>query len=87
VGEIAEMVIDGCMCQDCMCFIGDGVGYPRRCASCESEYNRAQKAMRKAANKAKPVRRKVACQICGKRVWESGIPNHVKDAHGIMAEG
>lgn len=35
MGEIAEMVIEGLLCQECGCFIdGDTPGYPRSCEDC-----------------------------------------------------
>lgn len=37
MGDVAEMVIDGVLCQACGCFIGDAVGFPRSCDDCEEE--------------------------------------------------
>lgn len=34
MGEIAEMMIDGDMCQFCGEYLGDGDGYPRSCEYC-----------------------------------------------------
>jgi hypothetical protein len=31
MGEVAEMLLDGTMCETCGEFIGDAVGYPRSC--------------------------------------------------------
>ena len=36
MGEIAEMILDGILCERCGSFIdGDEVGYPRLCDECE----------------------------------------------------
>lgn len=38
MGDAAEMILDGFMCQVCGEMIdGDEPGYPRCCAACESE--------------------------------------------------
>ena len=37
MGEIADLVLDGVICQQCGCFIGDPAGYPRDCEDCEEE--------------------------------------------------
>jgi hypothetical protein len=36
VGEIAEMVLNGILCEQCGAYIADGeeAGYPRLCATC-----------------------------------------------------
>lgn len=36
MGEIADMMIDGTMCQVCGEFMGDPVGYPLTCGGCKS---------------------------------------------------
>lgn len=41
MGEIAEMMLDGTLCEDCGCAIMDGdepaeyAGYPRKCEDCK----------------------------------------------------
>lgn len=38
MGEIAEMMIDGFLCQCCGCLIdGEESGYTRNCEDCEEE--------------------------------------------------
>ncbi len=40
MGEIADMMIDGTLCEGCGAYLGEGDGYPRRCPSCEArEYD------------------------------------------------
>lgn len=33
-GEIAEMMLDGTLCEGCGEYMGGDAGYPRRCAGC-----------------------------------------------------
>ena len=33
MGEIAEMMLDGTLCEQCGEYIGEGEGYPRACDS------------------------------------------------------
>lgn len=35
MGEIAEMMLDGTLCEGCGEFLGDPVGYPRYCSRCD----------------------------------------------------
>ena len=37
MGEMAAMMIDGTMCQECGTYISEGDGYPRYCESCASD--------------------------------------------------
>ena len=34
MGDMADMMLDGTMCQECGQYIGNPVGYPRSCDSC-----------------------------------------------------
>lgn len=34
MGEIADMMLDGTLCEGCGVFIGTGAGYPVRCEDC-----------------------------------------------------
>jgi len=35
--SMAEEILDGCFCDICGEFIGEGVGYPRSCDECAKE--------------------------------------------------
>lgn len=37
MGEIAEMMLDGCLCAGCGEYLGADNGYPEYCASCRRE--------------------------------------------------
>jgi len=71
MGEIAEMMLDGTLCEGCGEFLGAGTGYPVRCGSCQNE----GQPQRKAAV------RKAVCPTCGRKVKEIGLAQHIRDAH------
>ena len=37
MGEIAEMHLDGTLCECCGEYLGKAVGYPRRCLECGAD--------------------------------------------------
>ncbi len=37
MGEIAEMMLDGTLCEGCGEYLGEGDGFPRYCASCSDD--------------------------------------------------
>lgn len=38
MGEVAEDVLDGFICQYCLCLVdGESPGYPRTCEDCKEE--------------------------------------------------
>ena len=36
MGDWADLMLDGVVCEACGVYLGDSVGYPRSCPSCES---------------------------------------------------
>jgi hypothetical protein len=76
MGEIAEMMLDGTLCEGCGCALhGHGDGFPRRCKSCRKEQNIERMQAEHAAAK------KVKCKVCGKRIKQIGEKDHMRDAH------
>lgn len=75
MGDIADMMIGGAMCQSCGEYLGEGDGYPTFCASCARE----QGIDLNDPYTEKPV--KLACPECGRRV--KGLADHRRDKHGI----
>jgi Zn finger protein HypA/HybF involved in hydrogenase expression len=72
MGEIAEMMLEGTLCEGCGVFMGDaGPGHPRRCWDC-----------RKDQTGIHPLLRKVNCPRCQRRVKEVGLADHMRDKHG-----
>jgi hypothetical protein len=81
MGDIADMMLDGTLCEGCGVYIGDGMdaaGYPRRCSHCRREER--ENTQTKFAAPSNPA--KVACQKCGRHVKAAGIRDHMRDKHG-----
>lgn len=82
MGDVADMMIDGTLCQSCGVYIGSDNGYPTYCRGCQREHDAAEKAARKLANIEKNARQeKAKCPDCGKRVKIVGMEQHRLDAH------
>ncbi len=77
MGEIAEMMLDGTICEQCGEYIGDGDGYPRNCGCDNPSGFQIEPLFH--GNK---VSNKVACPECNKRVKEVGLADHMRDKHG-----
>ena len=44
MGEIAEAIINGFLCDKCTCIVdGDEPGYPRKCSDCKPRKKRKKK--------------------------------------------
>jgi hypothetical protein len=71
VGDVADAMLDGDLCQVCGVYMAGGAGYPQTCADCAREA-RAFPAGRSA---------KVECPICRKTVKAVGLKDHTRDAH------
>lgn len=71
MGEIADTIINGGMCQYCGECFDDEPGYPRTCLACESD---GEDFIEK-----KP--RKIECPECGKHVTEQGLSQHIAAKH------
>lgn len=66
MGEIAEMIVEGTLCQYCQAYMGGSVGYPRTCRSC-------------SAQELKPAINKEAYPVCNRKV--KGLADHMRDLH------
>ena len=75
MGEIAEMMLDGTLCEQCGEYMGNSCGHTQVCAGCRS-------TEKSEPTKPKQHFSKITCQICNKRVSIVGIGNHLKDSHG-----
>jgi len=87
MGEIAEMMLDGDLCEGCGVYMGSsGQGFTRRCHSCAGEFKADRKAANVATNKVQhAAAKKIPCSTCGKRVSTVGMNDHVRDVHGATA--
>lgn len=77
MGEYADMIIDGEVCQECGTYIGEAAGYPRTCKSCKPGGSNGHLRSKIVA--------KTACLTCGKRVKKAGLADHMRDAHGVKS--
>jgi hypothetical protein len=70
MGDIADMMLEGQMCQGCGVILGDGDGFPDFCQSCKDE-NACD------AHGEIPVKKqKVKCDECNKWVSPIGMQQH-----------
>ena len=72
MGEIADMMLDGTLCQCCGVYIGSDYDFPTHCSDCKP-----------VNKKRKPVKMaKEQCPECGKYVAWAGMQQHTKAKHG-----
>lgn len=72
MGDIADAMLDGDLCESCGVYMPGGAGYPQQCSDCAragSDFPRANMA-------------KVKCPTCNKTVKAVGLKDHMRDAHG-----
>ena len=72
MGDIADAMLDGSLCEGCGVYMGDDVGYPRKCSACSREERKAS---------APPAAIHADCPYCGKRVKAAGLQMHVDAKH------
>ena len=60
MGEIADMMLEGILCQQCGVYMEGDAGFPRTCASCRRQ-NRIEDHNEKLAPGGH-------CAVCGKKV-------------------
>lgn len=83
MGEIAEMMLDGTMCEGCGEWLHDGEdgpGFPGLCASCARVRGVAATTKRPWVPSGRPPEAK--CRVCGKRCRSvDGLAMHARDKH------
>jgi Zn finger protein HypA/HybF involved in hydrogenase expression len=72
VGEVVEMMIDGTLCEVCGVYLGQAIGFPRRCRDCKQGAPKSRKMQRITTRQ---------CPQCGRIV--SGLADHIRDSHGV----
>ena len=85
MGEMAEMMLDGTLCEACGSFIDmDGAeGFPRYCSNQCARDRGATHAMPNPVSTPNP--KKTNCGVCGKRIKKTGLADHMRDAHQATA--
>lgn len=91
MGEIAEMMLDGSLCEGCGEFMGEACDFPRLCHRCAQDRRKDGHKVTmlegfglidEGKSKPAPIAAvKVKCPTCGKRVKEVGLKDHLRDAH------
>jgi hypothetical protein len=76
MGEIADMMLEGLLCEQCGVFIDeDPPGHPRNCGCDPSMFSSPAPQPTKSKN--------VACDLCDKRFGSADARDqHTRDAHG-----
>lgn len=87
MGEVAEMMMDGTLCQGCGVFINeDAPGHPCSCRDCGAEDKAASKSAKvRAHQERQAAQKKVPCPTCGRRVKAAGLADHIRDSHAAAA--
>lgn len=71
MGDVADMMLDGTLCEGCGVVLdGDGDGVPRYCRDCSTQHGPSI------------APGKVKCEQCGKHVKAAGLKDHQRDRHG-----
>lgn len=96
MGEIADAMLDGTLCEGCGCYIEDGgaEGFPRYCSEQCAKDRGADYALQdrreprvprfnRYAVKSTPPKctAGVICPVCRKRLKLTGLGNHIRDVH------
>jgi len=72
MGDVADMMLDGTLCQGCGEYLGDGEGCPMFCESCSKDDEEYKKEKTK----------KETCSICNKKCkGQEGLNAHIKAKH------
>lgn len=71
MGEYADMIIDGEVCQLCGVFLGDAPGHPRYCPDCNAQAHQ------------KPQNKQLQCPHCERKF----IHERALDAHSVAKHG
>ena len=74
MGDIADFILEGGLCQGCGEYLGEGDGFPTFCASCQRE-----------ERESRPQVDKVRCKICRKKVAAIGLADHRRAKHGVAS--
>jgi uncharacterized Zn finger protein (UPF0148 family) len=82
MGEIADMMLDGTLCEGCGVYLGAGWG-PTYCPTCAKDHSFQGGWIDPMHGVKKPDVPKLACPTCGKFVKITGIGDHWRQVHGV----
>lgn len=77
--ELADQIVDGEVCMECLCPDGGPKGYAFTCGECGGEEEKPE------YNSDVKLSDKMNCPLCGKRVKTNGLSLHARDAHPQVA--
>lgn len=81
MGEIAEMMLDGTLCEGCGEYIGTDNGFPTRCAGCGGNGGTQY-----GAYNGKKRKKREQCHVCNKRLLDKiALRQHMNMKHGSEA--
>lgn len=84
MGDIADMILEGLLCQECGTFMEGAEGFPRSCLICRNEQKRAERpplSLDFSKRSLVPNTLKVVCPICHKHVGVVGLNQHYLSRH------
>lgn len=64
MGEIAEMYLEGILCEGCGEYLGGDDGIPQRCSGCRSEEAKFQDLDRPKSKQLKKTKTRRTCVVC-----------------------
>ncbi len=90
MGDIADMMLEGTLCEGCGVYMGDECGFPRMCKGCAKDAREDGLTVRKTGlggyqattSEAYKESLKMNCPICKKRIKKAGLADHQRDTHG-----
>jgi hypothetical protein len=84
MGEIAEMMLDGTLCEGCGEFLDRGSpGFAQYCGGCRPAASQAHGSLRYQQNVEARARKTEACPECGKRFRKAiAVEDHRRAVHG-----
>ena len=84
MGDIADMMLDGTLCEQCGECLGVGDGFPAYCRSCKRDADKLGRCKVRSASVERNARqKKTKCPDCGKKVKEVGLSDHLRDSHNF----
>lgn len=84
MGDVADMMLDGTLCEGCGVFLNeDAPGFPCYCAACKRERKKDFPDQPEPAAKTGGLKKlpRVKCAQCGRWISPRGMQKHIHDKH------